>query len=100
MNKNNSLRTFHLMAKPTGSICNLACKYCFYTCKESLYPHSLFEFVIGGKGEMLVNCLAYTDLNPLRTGLVYRPEEYRWNSYGYHLQTENKDRFLHTDYGL
>jgi uncharacterized protein len=43
MNKNNSLRTFHLMAKPTGSICNLACKYCFYTCKESLYPHSHFR---------------------------------------------------------
>jgi hypothetical protein len=29
-----------------------------------------------------------------------RSEEYRWNSLGYHLQTENKDQFLFTDFGL
>ena len=34
----------------------------------------------------------YIDLNPLRAGLVERPEDYRWNSLGYHLQTENKDQ--------
>jgi len=27
------------MAKPTGAICNLACKYCFYTPKKKLYPN-------------------------------------------------------------
>jgi hypothetical protein len=48
----------------------------------------------------LINCLAYIDLNPLRAGLVERPGDYRWNSLGYHLQTENKDRFLSTDFGL
>lgn len=26
------------MAKPTGSICNIACQYCFYLEKENLYP--------------------------------------------------------------
>jgi putative transposase len=56
--------------------------------------------VIVDKGEMLVNCLAYIDLNPLRAGIVDRPEDYRWNSLGYHLQTENKDQFLSTDFGL
>jgi uncharacterized protein len=30
---------FHILAKPTGSICNLDCKYCFYLEKEVLYPH-------------------------------------------------------------
>ncbi len=40
------------------------------------------------------------DLNPLRAGLVDRPEDYRWNSLGYHLQTENKDQFLSTNFGL
>jgi hypothetical protein len=52
------------------------------------------------KGETLINCLAYIDLNPLRAGLVERPEEYRWNSLGYHVQTGNKDNFLSLDFGL
>jgi len=59
-----------------------------------------FKSVIVDKGETLVNCLAYIDLNPLRAGLVDRPEDYRWNSLGYHLQTLNKDHFLSTDFGL
>ena len=59
-----------------------------------------FKSVIVEKGETLVNCLAYIDLNPLRAGLVERPEEYRWNSLGYHIQTNNKDKFLSTDFGL
>jgi uncharacterized protein len=29
--------TFHVMAKPTGAICNLDCKYCFYLEKENLF---------------------------------------------------------------
>ena len=59
-----------------------------------------FKSVIVDKGETLVNCLAYIDLNPLRAGIVDRPEDYRWNSLGYHLQTENRDQFLSTDFGL
>lgn len=30
--------SFHLLAKPTGSACNLACAYCFFLEKERLYP--------------------------------------------------------------
>jgi len=59
-----------------------------------------FKSVIVEKGETLINCLAYIDLNPLRAGLVERPEDYRWNSIGYHLQTGNKDNFLSLDFGL
>jgi len=29
---------FQLMAKPSGSLCNLDCAYCFYLEKEQLYP--------------------------------------------------------------
>jgi uncharacterized protein len=29
---------FHIMAKPTGPICNLNCLYCFYLEKAKLYP--------------------------------------------------------------
>jgi hypothetical protein len=59
-----------------------------------------FKSVIVENGETLINCLAYIDLNPLRAGLVQRPEEYRWNSLGYHIQTNNQDNFLSTDFGL
>ena len=59
-----------------------------------------FKSVIIDKGETLVNCLAYIDLNPLRAGIVEKPEEYRWSSIGYHMQTGNKDYFLSTDFGL
>ena len=58
-----------------------------------------FKSVIVEKGETLINCLAYIDLNPLRAGLVERPEQYRWNSFGYHVQTGNKDDFLSLDFG-
>ncbi|OGP50240.1 MAG: anaerobic sulfatase maturase [Deltaproteobacteria bacterium RBG_13_43_22] len=34
---------FHLLAKPTGAICNLDCAYCFYLPKEKLYPGSRFR---------------------------------------------------------
>jgi putative transposase len=59
-----------------------------------------FKSVIVDKGETLINCLAYIDLNPLRAGIVSRPEDYRWNSLGYHVQTRNRDNFLSTDFGL
>jgi uncharacterized protein len=34
---------FHILAKPTGAICNLDCKYCFFLSKEQLYPGSRFR---------------------------------------------------------
>ena len=34
---------FHILAKPAGAICNLACKYCFFLSKEKLYPGSDFR---------------------------------------------------------
>jgi uncharacterized protein len=36
-------RQFHLLAKPTGAVCNLDCSYCFYLSKEMLYPGSRFR---------------------------------------------------------
>jgi uncharacterized protein len=34
---------FHILTKPTGAICNLDCKYCFFLSKETLYPDSRFR---------------------------------------------------------
>ena len=36
-------RAFHIMAKPSGSACNLNCEYCFFLKKERLYPGSNFR---------------------------------------------------------
>ena len=36
-------KAFHIMAKPTGSACNLHCAYCFFLEKERLYPGSDFR---------------------------------------------------------
>jgi REP element-mobilizing transposase RayT len=59
-----------------------------------------FKSLIVEDGETLINCLAYIDLNPIRAGIVKRPEDYRWSSLGYHLQTGNQDGLLSMDFGL
>lgn len=33
-----TIQNFQLMAKPSGSVCNIDCSYCFYLEKEHLYP--------------------------------------------------------------
>jgi uncharacterized protein len=38
-----ALQAFHLLAKPTGAVCNLDCSYCFFLSKEMLYPGSRFR---------------------------------------------------------
>jgi len=38
-----SPQAFHVMAKPTGSRCNLSCDYCFFLEKSELYPGSDFR---------------------------------------------------------
>ena len=59
-----------------------------------------FKSVIVEEGDTLINCLSYIDLNPVRAGLVERPEDYRWSSLGYHIQSGNKDDLLSVDFGL
>jgi uncharacterized protein len=39
----NAPPAFHLLTKPTGAVCNLDCKYCFFLSKEMLYPGSRFR---------------------------------------------------------
>lgn len=59
-----------------------------------------FKSLLVEKGNTLINLLAYIDLNPVRAGIVKLPEDYRWSSVGYHVQTKNKDNFLSLDFGL
>ncbi|WP_300668294.1 transposase [Desulfoluna sp.] len=59
-----------------------------------------FKSVIVERGNTVINCLAYIDLNAVRAGIVKRPEDYRWCSIGHHAQTGNRDDFLSLDFGL
>ena len=59
-----------------------------------------FKSVMVEKGNTVINCLAYIDLNAVRAGIVKRPEEYRWCSIGYHSQAGNRWAFLSTNFGL
>lgn len=47
---------FHVMAKPTGAICNLDCSYCFFLSKELLYPGDRFRMA----DELLENYIRQT----------------------------------------
>lgn len=58
-----------------------------------------FKSVIVEPGHTLLHCLAYIDLNPVRAGLVQRPQEYGWCSLGYHTLHGNKDGLLSMEYG-
>ena len=68
--------------------------------RKGFFWSERFKSVIVDNGETLINCLAYIDLNPVRAGIVDKPENYRWSSIGYHLQTNNKGNFLSLDFGL
>jgi putative transposase len=59
-----------------------------------------FKSMIVQEGSTLVNMLAYIDLNPIRAGIVKKPEDYRWCSLGYHAQTGNKENLLSIDFGM
>ena len=59
-----------------------------------------FKSLIVEDGLTLVNLLAYVDLNAVRAGIVKRPEEYRWCSLGYHIQSGNRDELLSVDFGM
>ena len=53
-----------------------------------------FKSVLIEEGTSLLNCLAYIDLNPMRAGIVDRPEDYRWSGIGYYIGSGNKDKLL------
>ena len=43
MDQNRIPPRIHVLAKPSGATCNLACSYCFFLDKELLYPNSKFR---------------------------------------------------------
>jgi len=53
-----------------------------------------FKSVLIERGECLLNCLAYIDLNSIRAGIVKRPEDYRWSSIGFRVMSNKSNKFL------
>ncbi len=52
---------------------------------------SRFKSVLVGDGYAARVMSAYIDLNPVRAGMVERPEDYRWSSYGEAMSPKKKD---------
>lgn len=59
-----------------------------------------YKSVIVQEGRTLINVLAYIDLNPIRAGIVAKPEDYRWSGLGHLIQTANRDALISLDLGL
>jgi hypothetical protein len=57
--------------------------------KKGFFWGDRFKSMIVENGETLINCLAYIDLKPVPAGMVSAPDDYRWNTLGYLLQTGN-----------
>ncbi len=53
-----------------------------------------FKGVIVSKGEAQLACSAYIDLNPVRAGMVQKPEDYRWCSLGLRVRSPNRAKKL------
>ncbi|MFO7816204.1 MAG: transposase [Thermodesulfobacteriota bacterium] len=68
--------------------------------RQGFFWGGRFKSMIVQDGHTLVNLLAYVDLNPIRAGIVKSPEDYRWSSLGYHIQTGNKGELLSLDFGI
>ena len=59
-----------------------------------------YKSVIVEEGRTLINLLAYIDLNPIRAGIVKRPEDYRWSGLGYLMQTGNRENLISLEMGV
>ena len=59
-----------------------------------------YKSMIVQEGRTLINVLAYIDLNPIRAGIVAKPEDYRWSGLGHLIQTGNRDALISLDLGL
>jgi len=55
-----------------------------------------FKSIIVDRDLYLVEVSRYIHLNPLRAGIVKRPEEYEWSSYPYYIES-GRDTFLHPE---
>lgn len=96
---------YHLLIEtPKGNISqimqNINTSYTVYVNKRYQRSGHLFQGrfkgIIVDKDEYLVALSRYIHLNPVRAGIVQRPEEYRWTSYGAYIDKSEKGSLVDT----
>ncbi len=60
-------------------------------CKGVLWADR-FKGIAISKGDAELICSAYVDLNPVRAGIVKKPEDYRWSSIGLRVRNAGKSK--------
>ncbi len=55
-----------------------------------------FKGIAISKGDAELICSAYIDLNPIRAGIVKKPEDYRWSSIGLRVRNPKRAKILET----
>lgn len=58
------LSHYHLLAKPAGAACNLACQYCFFLSKENLYPARESPLMSEGMLDTYIRQLLHSSAGP------------------------------------
>jgi REP element-mobilizing transposase RayT len=53
-----------------------------------------FKSILVSKGQAQVDVATYIELNPVRAGIVKRPEDYRWCSLGQHYLNGEQEKFF------
>lgn len=70
-------------------------RYAYYYCKEHKHNGSVFrrgyKSLVIDREEYLLECGRYIERNPVRAGMVERPEDYEYSSYRYYAKCERDD---------
>ena len=53
-----------------------------------------FKSYVIQKDQYLINCISYIEYNPVRAGIVSRPEDYEWSSYRARVLGDKKSELL------
>ena len=59
-----------------------------------------YKAILVDKDNYMQELSRYTHLNPVRAKMEKRPEDYKWSSYRYYLNSRNKPEYLDTDFTL
>ena len=56
-----------------------------------------YKSILCDRDAYLISLMKYIHLNPVRAGMVKRPEEYQWSSHNFYTQKKETDELIDTD---